>query len=286
MNLSNKLFLISILFLIPLRSFSQPYFDVANFYYQKSPTQSLFHSNDNEIKSQLFFANFNVAIKLKEDYFIINPFFEHYQLNYSENKKFYGIGIPLTYRKQWKNSKWQTTFAIVPRINSDLDKVDANDYQIGGALLAIYKKSESLSFKFGVYYNSEFFGPFIIPLAGLQWNESERLNIFGVLPRIMNIEYKFNKHFYGGIELNFTTNSYRYDDYYFIRINDNYVKIYFDTYVNKNIVITLQAGQSFNRKYRTGFRENGVTHYNNLNVNDGLIIKAGLTYRLRLNEKK
>ncbi|HKR06594.1 MAG TPA: DUF6268 family outer membrane beta-barrel protein, partial [Bacteroidia bacterium] len=274
--------------LLHLKSVAQPYFDIANIYYQQSPDNSLIHSDENPLKTQLVSASVQAAFKIKKDYFIINPFCDYYQLQFSfpGKQELYGTGLSLTYLKQWKNEKWSTAFVAIPRVNSDMKKVDGDDYQIGGALLGIYKKNENLSYKFGVYYNSEFFGPFILPLLGIEWKVSPGLNIFGVLPNQLNLQYEFSKIFYGGIKLAFITNSYRVDDHSFLRINDNHVKINLDTYFTKNIVFNLQAGQSVLRKYRTGFRENGSTNYMNLNVNDGLIFRAGIIYRLRLDEKK
>ncbi len=274
--------------MLALKSFCQPYFDIANVYYQRSPDKSLYHSDENPLKTELISSSLQAAFKNKKDYVIINPFCDYYKLSFNDdgNQKVYGIGMALTYLKQWNNEKWSTAFVVIPRLNSDLKKVDGNDYQMGGVLLGIYKKNETLNYKFGAYYNNEFFGPFIIPLLGIEWNPSSRLNIFGVLPNQMNLEYKFNKTFYGGVEINFMTNSYRFDDHDFLRIDDNHVKIYLDTYVAKNIVFNLQAGQSILRKYRIGYRENGASNYINMDVNDGMLFRAGIICRLRLDEKR
>ena len=276
--------------LIILKSSAQPYFDVANIYYQKSPDKSLYHSDETNLKTDLFSTNLQAAFKIKKDYVIINPFCDAYQLQLekSPKQKIYGIGMALTYLKQWKNEKWSTAFVAIPRLNSELKKVDGNDYQMGGVVLGIYKKSEKLSYKFGVYYNSEFFGPFVLPLAGIEWKPSERLSIFGLIPNQLNLEYKFNKTFYGGVEMVFMTNSYRLESNYFLRMDDNHVKLFLDTYITKNIVLNLQVGQSVLRKYRYGIRENSSTTYPEpvRNVNDGLLFRAGIVYRMRLDEKK
>ncbi|MEP7168073.1 MAG: DUF6268 family outer membrane beta-barrel protein [Bacteroidota bacterium] len=271
-----------------LKSVAQPYFDIANIYYQHSPDNSLSHSKDTALNTQLISVSLRAAFQIKKDHVIINPFYDYFQLQISDNEKqkLYGIGLALTYLKQWKNEKWSTAFVVIPRLNSDLKKADENDYQIGGALMGIYKKNENLSYKFGVYYNSEFFGPFIIPLLGLEWKVSSKLNISGVIPNQVNLEYKFSKSFYGGVEMNFMTKSYRYEDNSFLRINDNHVKIYLDTYITRNIVFNLQAGQSALRKYKWGVREQGSTKYFDQDVNDGLLFRAGIAYRLRLDEKK
>ncbi len=287
-NICSAIIFLSLLLLPCFKSGAQPYFDIANIYYQQSPDNSLYHSDENPLKTQLISASLQAAFKIKKDYVNFNPFCDYYQLQFSlpGKQELYGMGLGLTYLKQWRNEKWSTAFVVIPRLNSDLKKVDGNDYQVGGALLSTYKKNEKLSYKFGVYYNSEFFGPYILPLLGINWKVSPRLDIFGVLPNQLNIEYKISKVFYTGVKLAFITNSYRFDDHDFLRVNDNHVKVFLDTYLTKNIVFNIQAGQSVLRKYRTGFRENGSTNYNDLKVNDGLILRAGIAYRLRLDEKK
>jgi len=269
-------------------SCAQPYFDIANIYYQQSPGKSLFHSDENHLKTQLISVNLRAAFKIRNDRIVINPFCDYYRLQFPGNstRELYGIGMGLTYFRQWKNEKWATAFSIIPRMSSEMKKVNENDYQVGGALLNIYKKNENLSCKFGAYYNSEFFGPYFMPLLGIDWKVSDRLTIFALLPSRVNLEYRLNKRFYTGIEMNFITSSYRYRDDAFLRINDNHAKIFLDAYLTKNIVLNIHAGQTVFRKYKSGFRESGTTTYMDLDVNDGLLLRAGIIYRLRLDQKK
>lgn len=267
--------------------FAQPYFDIVNIYYRQSPGKSLYHTGENRLKTELVSVNLQAAFKVKKDYIVVNPFCDYYNLRFSngQQQEMYGLGIALTWLKQWKNEKWSTAFIAIPRLNSEMQMVNRNDYQLGGAVLGIYKKNETLAYKFGVYYNAEYFGPFVVPLVGIEWSPSNRLKVFGILPNQFNVEYKFNKHFYVGTELSFMTNTYRYENDSFLRIDDNHLRIYADVYFTKNIVLTLEAGQSAFRRYRIGYRTNGPPTYSNLNVDDGLLFRAGIAYRLRLDEK-
>ena len=70
--------------------------------------------------------------------------------------------------------------------------------QAGGALIAAYKKTEKLTWKLGVYVNGEYFGVFVMPLVGLDWNITSRDNLFGVLPGNLTYEHKINNQFYYG----------------------------------------------------------------------------------------
>jgi hypothetical protein len=67
--------------------------------------------------------------------------------------------------------------------------------QAGGAVLLTYKKHPDLKYKFGLFYNREFFGNFFVPLAGIDWKINNRLQLFGVLPGNLVLERKVSRRF-------------------------------------------------------------------------------------------
>ncbi len=262
---------------------AQPYFDVLTIHYINSPEKRLFNSGNNVSDIHYFSAQIGLPFKLKKDLLIFNPFYEQFNfLLKSEpgtTQTFKSIGLPVTFLKQLKNPSWKTGFAFIPRINADFRNIVATDYQFGGAVLAIYKKTKNLNYKFGLYYNSEFFGPFIIPLLGIDWNINEQLNLFGLLPGNLELEYRFNSVLYGGINFKSITNSYRFDGLSYLKVSDNYLKFFLDYYLAKKIAITIEAGHTVLRKYKTGHTNEQFVQNN---FGDGLLLKVGLSYRIRL----
>ena len=262
---------------------AQPYFDVLNLHYITSPAKKLTGSN-NPSDVNYFSAQAGLPLKMHDDIFVLNPFYEQYNLLLTsvagKTQTLSSIGLPLTFLKQWKNKSWKTGFAFIPRLNADFKNIAAHDYQYGGAVLAIYKKKENLNYKFGLYYNSEFFGPFFIPLLGIDWKINDHVNLFGILPGNLELEYKFSPVLYGGINFKSITNSYRFDGISYLKISDNYLKLFLDYYLLKKIVITVEAGYSVLRKYKTG---NSDIDNSAPDFVDGLLLKAGLSYRIRLN---
>jgi hypothetical protein len=288
MRISSLLFFLVFSFSVSQNYLSaQPYFDIANIHYINSPEKKLFDSQDNPSDINYISVQIGLPFKLKEDVLILNPFFERYQLKLqpgtNNTQALNSFGLPVTFLKQWKNPKWKTGFAFIPRLNGDFYKIVGSGYQFGGAVLAIYKKKENLKYKFGVYYNREFFGPFILPLLGIDWNVNERINLFGVLPGNMVLEYRFCSVLFGGINFKSITNSYRFNGLSYLKVSDNYLKLFLDCYLVKNIVINLEAGHSVLRKYTTG---NTDKLFVQNKFEDGLLLKAGLSYRIRLAEKK
>lgn len=220
------------------------------------------------------------AHPLEKNLLAANPAFETYDDVFSN---VYGISLPLIFIKQWKKPAWKTSFAAIPRLSSDLKNISGSDFQAGTFVLNSFKKSEVLKYKFGVYYNSEYFGFFMLPLAGIDWNISSRVNLFGVLPGSMNFEYKIIPgQVHGGLSFRSITNSFRYENGSYLRIQDNQLKLYCDLYFAKRLVLNMEAGRSLSRKHTTGTQKSNEVI---LDKESNWLLRFGMAYRLRLDEK-
>jgi hypothetical protein len=274
------------LFFFSGSTLGQPYIELVNIRYYEMPEQSKLVNNGKTSNNRWITAGIQLPLKLQKDYLIISPFFEKYSIESEVGQNLYGISLSLAYLKQWKNKSWKTAFAFIPRISSDFKNVSSNDYQLGSAVVAVYQKKENLSYKFGAYYNSEYFGFFMLPLFGVEWEINDRLEISGVLPAHVNLEYKTGKHIYTGVDLLFITNSFRlYNDYYY-RIDDNHLKLYADFYLTNNLVLTAEAGHSVLRKYTLGIRNDGVNSKANLTYENGFVFGGRISWRIRFDGKK
>jgi len=273
---------------------AQPYFDIANIQYQYSPDEALYGHDKNHLAVGTFTAGANVPLKVnkKKDIFLINPSFEWWSLDFKEpvadDRDLCGAVLSLSYTKQWKNEKWKTLFMVINRLSGDFSEISANQWQPGGVLLVTYEKSQKLRLKLGVYYSAEFFGAFVLPLAGIDWRISDRLTLHGVVPRSMFLEYKITSKIYAGIDTKTIANTYRFqsldpDDY--IKISEYYFRVFADFYLAKQVVLNVEAGHSLLREYheRSEFRRMANLD-SDLMVNDGLLVKAGIYYRFRLDE--
>ncbi len=286
----NRLVSIACILLLSFQNISkaQPYFDLVNLHGQWSNPFSYSSSDSTTINTRFLAADLSIPFKVKKhviaislslsDFSIASDYFTTIQLN--------SLLVSTAYVRQWKNEKIKTSFVLIGRTNNDPDlKIGSNTIQLGGVLLHNIKKSEHLKFKFGMYYNSEFFGPFILPLAGIDWNINERMNLFGVLPGSMNLEYLLTSRIHVGLAFRSMTNSYRQANNTFLRIYDNHLKAVCDFYIAKKHVISFEAGHSILRKYRPGFRKSGETTYAELDVADGYLLKLAYAFRFRIDEK-
>ncbi|MEO8769071.1 MAG: DUF6268 family outer membrane beta-barrel protein [Ferruginibacter sp.] len=274
------LFIMSACLFFSSESKAQPFLDIINLKYTNSPNTGFINQNKNDLRLHLLGAGTNLPIqfKNKKDAVIFSPFYEQWSSQINNNKKqnYYSVGLPVTLSKTIPHSKWNFLLTAIVRMNdSSIDK--KTKAQGGGAFIVGYKKSGKLTYKLGLYINNELFGVFVIPLLGIDWNITPRDNLFGILPGNLTYEHKLNNHFYYGAAFRAITNSYGMGNGYW-RIDENQLGLYLDSYLNKNIVLNVEAGHSILRKIRTGIKH--VSKYD-ADVNDNLYIKIALAYRVR-----
>src|SRR5689334_2755800 len=248
--------------LIYFISGAQPYLDIVKLNYSYSPMKGINEKNV-PLTSNFFTADVTLPIELKKggDAFIINPFFTN-NVGEVANKDFHVTSKALLvgFLKKDIFPNWNLLSSFIARRNRQVDIASTNDWQYGGVLLTTWKKTKDLSFKFGLYYNKEFFGNYFIPLVGLDWKIDARNNLFGVLPGSMIFEHKVTSRFYYGVAFRALTNSYREEaidplaGYNYLRIDDNPLGIYADTYLSKKIVLFGEAGYTILRRYRYGYK--------------------------------
>ena len=191
--------------------------------------------------------------------------------------KYYGLGLPVTLLKTIPGTDWSLLATLIVRANGRKFS-EENMIQVGGALLADFKANENLHYKLGVYANSELFGLFIVPLVGIDWQLSNKTNLFGILPGHLTIEHKLGRKFYTGTAFRAATNSYAKKSGYW-RIGENQLGIYMDYYLSKHLVLNVEAGHSVLRKIRDGIKNKSK---NDWKANDNLYFKIACAYRMRL----
>jgi hypothetical protein len=268
-------------------SLAQSFVDIANVSFYKSRPTNLFSNDNQSFYSKSFSVNVNLPIKIDSNNLIsFNPVVDrhNYQLKTSTySTRYLGLTAPLFFVHHWKNANWKTSVGFIFRNNSiDEPSPNKNSFQYGGVLLNTFGKKENLKFKFGVYANTEFFGLYVMPLLGIDWRVNKKLNVFGVLPSSMTVEYKINRRVSSGLVFKGGTASYRIEDEFFFRLDDNYLKVFVDVYLTHRIVLFAEYGHSVLRKIRSGKRINGETVYLTNNEANGYQLRFGFAYRIRL----
>ena len=261
---------------------AQPFIDLVNIQYINSPA----HGVSNEKKNITSLQNFSIQttipfqFKNKTDAIIFSPAFEMWSPEVDaideDFEHQYGLALPVAYLKTLHNPDWRILSMLIVRRNGY--KLDlGNNWQVGGAMIANFKRSETLTYKFGLYASGEFFGLFVRPLLGIDWQIDKKTNLYGILPGSMNLERKLKNNLYVGASFKAITSSYRTPSGYW-RLDENRLGVFLDYYFGKHIAINMEGGHSILRKMRTGQDDMPDADWN---ASDNLYGKLGLVYRIR-----
>ncbi|MES2287135.1 MAG: hypothetical protein V4547_15695 [Bacteroidota bacterium] len=291
-------FLFFLLILLANKTFSQPYVDIVSFNCQTF--SSAYKDNTNwKNKTDDYFLNFflpkefkngnTLLIRLNNEMIssTITP-------DSSYTSKLYNVSMPLGFQFLSKNKKWKTVIMGIPKIASDFkDAVENYDFQLGGIFLENYVHNEKLKIKAGLYYNREAFGNFFMPLVGLDWKVSDRLNLYGILPTSYKVEYAVVKNkLYAGVNFKSLTRSFRLaktENLDYVRYNEMQLKLFVDYFIYKKVLIFGELGYSigkspwqytYNTKIET-FRNPVYTPLKSYPV-----FNIGVAYRIRLDLAK
>ena len=268
----------------PKKPQAQPYIDVLTVRYINSPDMTSVGKTKNP--TRLDYLNLSLTLpfqfKNKKDAIILSPFAERWNSQVESvsgyNNYHYGLALPIGFLKSIPHSNWSILATGIFRMNDANINFQAKT-QWGGYALASWQKKASLNYKLGIYINGDFFGLFVVPLVGIDWQINDRLNLFGVLPASLTLEYKLSNHFYTGSVFRTFTNSYHDTGSKYMRVDENQLGLFLDYYYGKRWVFNLEAGHSILRKLRGGEWKN---INENWNAGDNFYFKCMIAYRLRL----
>jgi len=273
--------LLTIVFLVcTSNTNAQPYLDVLSLKYVNSPDAGFFNQHKKPVKIQYFSFGTNIPVqfKNKKDAVIISPFWENWvlKINQQNQESYHSVALPVSLAKSIGKTKWSYILTAIIRMN-DSSINSKGQWQFGGAIITSYKKNDKLTLKLGLYINNEFFDVFVMPLVGIDWKINASNNLFGVLPGNLTYEHKINNRFYYGANFRAITNSYAKSIGY-LRVNENQLGFFLDTYLSKKVVVNLEAGHSFYRKLESGVKDVSKI---NAGVKDNLYARATIAYRIR-----
>ncbi|MCC7231958.1 MAG: hypothetical protein IT242_03365 [Bacteroidia bacterium] len=271
-----------------LRAGAQPYIDLFGIGFYKCQPSNALITGKNPITHTSFRVSAQIPVRLDSNLLAIGPVYERQEIRYPGDSltSLVSYFATIAYLHTWKNSRWQTLAGIIPRVARVLSpNTGSNTFQPGFVILNTIKVRDALKYKFGVYYNQEFFGAFIMPLAGIDWRINSRWNLFGVLPGNLILEYKWKNSVYTGLCLYTITSSFRAAGDTYIRLNDNRIKAFMDFYITKTQVLSLEAGHTGSRSLKTGWKTGDRKNTTDLSPGDGWFFRIGYAFRIRMDEK-
>lgn len=284
--------------------YTQNYIDVAKLSLNTTPENKFASSSS---KTRVNEQNLDVTIPVKlnsSTNFITGLTNEliNTKLYANESMKVFGsVGVKLGVNKTI-NDKWSNTTVFLPKMASDFKINSRNDFQMGMMTLFKFKKHEGLNYKFGIYYNNELSGPFVVPMFGFYYlSENKRFETNVILPLMADFNYKLTERFYVGCNFNGQLRSYHLNDKVMDKANtyvsksSNELFIYLRTNLTKNILLYTRMGQSFARSYKVysvsdkveaslpAYNINDKRTVNNTTFSNGLVFQISVSYRIHLN---
>lgn len=287
----NQVSLLLFLFFAALRIVAQPFADIVSY-----NNQNFFSHYNDSANSPVYIQdnllNLFLPVKFKNDNVLIIRLNSEKAIvqrdgpaSFTEN--LFSISMPLGFVLVSENKKWKYTGIVIPKINSDLrDDLD-HDFQYGGIALVTYVRKSNLQIKFGMYYNREFWGNFFLPLAGVDWKINDRWQIYGVMPSNFRLEYKVSKNWNTGIGWRSFQRSFRLSANFnndFVWVKENQLKYYFEGYVYKNLLFTVDIYRSItyelsrNDYSDVNLKKSGLSTFEPFEKNIGFTL--GFAYRI------
>jgi len=293
---SRKLFILAVL--LSGKITAQPFADVLSFNYQTF--SSTYKDNiKRKNKTDNYFLNFFLPKEFKNgNIFLIRLNNEMISSTItpdsSYTSKLYGISLPLGFQFVSENKKWKTVVMVIPKIASDFnDAIDGYDYQYGGVFLENYIHNEKLKIKAGLYYNREAFGDFFVPLVGIDWRVTNRINLYGILPTNYKIEFNIIKEkFYAGLNFKSLTRSFRLsqkNNYDYVRYDEIQLKLFLDCFVYKKILVFGEIGYTLGKnlwQYTYNTKDETFRNPVYTPLKSYPVFNIGVAYRVRLDLDK
>ncbi|MDC8002539.1 DUF6268 family outer membrane beta-barrel protein [Aureisphaera galaxeae] len=128
-----------------------------------------FEGTDNSTETKTFEVDLTFPVVLNDNHAIITGgLFSRNNLQLFPEAEFtslYSSTLKIGWAATW-DEKWSTTLVALPKIASDYEDIDGDDFYFGGIALLKYQKKENLIYRFGLYASSEAFGVFSTPIFG------------------------------------------------------------------------------------------------------------------------
>ena len=285
---------------------SQNYVDILKVNASTTPYNT-FDSSTAKSKLNEVLVDLSVPIKINDKLtFLTGIIFEDIQTKLfteSNIKDFGSTTLKVGFNKQL-TEKWSTTTVLLPKIASDYQSFGSKDFQLGAISIFKFKKRANLNYRIGLYYNSELFGPFFVPILGMYYqSQNKKFEVNIMLPLQADINYKLLPFMHVGFNFNGQTRSYHLNNMTsinqstYVTKSTNELYGYLKFNFTSSISLQTKIGQSFGRSYKV-YNENDKVNFGlpttfigpkrqqlNSNFSNGMIFQVVLTYRLSLEKK-
>lgn len=219
----------------------------------------------------------------------------------SDKMSLYLTGLEIGLFQKIKD-KSAFTVLFRPQFTSDSKKLNSKDLKLGIFTLVTYKKGTNLTYRYGLYYKDEYYGPLVVPLVGFYYLNERKTWEFDVMaPVNIRIDHHPTTNLSFGIKFDGLGTTYKLKNGFnsvghaYIEKKSNELFATIQYKVLKNLLFNVEIGHSFFRSYKVYKSNDGVDlslasiYFNDKRIalnnvfEDGLLFRTGLTYRLPIN---
>jgi hypothetical protein len=199
------------------------------------------------------------------------------------------------------NTRLNGTYMLLPNLSSDLQRFTTRDWQLGGIVLMKYAKTNYLNYKFGLYANTELFGPLIVPLFGIYYSSpSKQFEANILLPLSIDLNHLIAEQTRVGIKFTGEVRTYNLhtpvenESQRYLEKNSNDIYTYLQYAMKNGVHIQLGVGRSIGRSFDlyeeevsfgiplAKFGDNRTKL--NAEGSDSWLLKATVFYRLQIGD--
>jgi hypothetical protein len=199
---------------------------------------------------------------------------------------------------KFRDPKWSVYADISPKLNSDFENIDSRHFQIGGMFIFFKERKQDFFWQFGMIYNQDTYGPFVMPLFGIDWQINANDYFAALLPAYLIYEHCFGERIYAGFELELSGETFRlggseYENSFISQVGENKLTfltephLFLDYYLAKHVVLYLKPGMRLFQKYEhyTSADERiSDSEYSEGQMKNYFYFEAGLAFRFRYDE--
>jgi len=281
--------------------FGQNYVDIARFYYSGSPLNN-FDKSDSSTHLKELGLDVTGPLVINPSHAVLTGLiYERIQTKLFETgptETITSVSLKMGLSKTHSDN-WSGTYLLIPKLASDFAHVTWDDFQLGAIVLMKYKKRENLSYKLGVYYNAEFFGPFFAPLIGLYYlSPAKKFEANLTLPFLVDINYNLHDRLNIGMNFSAQLRSYRLTEIPnsnnggYVEKTTNELFGYLKFNLSQSLSIQTKVGYTLGRSYRVYDENDKITFATilikvgdnrqqlNTDFSDGFLFQAALLYRI------
>ncbi len=279
---------------------AQNYIDIARFQYSTTPLNRFENSSSSTRLKELGLDVTLPIVINSSDAFLTGLICERMQTKLFEGgpiETFSSVGVRIGLSKKY-SERWSGTYLLIPKLASDFSNVTRRDAQTGAIAMMKYTRSENLNYKFGMYYNSELFGPFVVPLFGFyRLSADKKFEANLTLPFMVDLNYRLHNRLNIGVNFLGQVRSYHLGNvevtnsggYVVKTTNDIFGYLKFN--LSKGLSIQTKVGYSLGRSYRVYDDAERITMGSilvrigdnrqqlNTDFSNGLIFQTSLSYR-------